>query len=667
MDINLRIKINDKWVFVLAFFFVFLAVILTYSNHWNNGFHFDDFHTIIDNPHIRSLGNTLSFFTDPRTASVLPSSGAYQPLRTLLLAIDYQLGRGYNPFYFHLSSFIWYLVQLGFMFFLFQGIFNKAFKHDWNKWLALFGVGWYGLHTANAETINYISAMSDLISTALVIIALVSYVYSPFLRKYWLYLVPFILGALVKQTAYMFGPLLFVYLLLVEEDSFSQALLKSLPAFIIALLFYSSVASMFSLFVKTYVTSYFTYLMSQPFVALYYFKTFFLPAGLCADYGWGAPPNILNLRFLAGFIFIVSMLILIYFSARAKKYRPIAFGILWFFLALVPTSMAPLAEIVNDHRMFFPFVGLMIAVCWSAGLLLYKYEKELKAKTFLKVLIISVGIIILLSNALGTRHRNLIWKDEESLWYDATIKSPKNGRALMNYGLTQAGKGRLDVALKYYLEAKKYYPYYHYLFINLASLYSALNNQQEAEANYKQALIYGADYNGSYYYYANWLFGQGRQKEAIPLLERSIEMSPAFLWDRQLLLRIYESQKKDDLAAMVARQILEIDPADATAWQYLIMHKVPLLNSSKAKPTPEIYLQISLIYHQQGLYQECIWAAEQALKLRPNYAEAYNNIGSAYNSMKQWDKGIVALEKALAIKPDFQLAKNNLDWAKSHR
>ena len=236
----------------------------------------------------------------------------------------------------------------------------------------------------------------------------------------------------------------------------------------------------------------------------------------------------------------------------------------------------------------------------------------------------------------------------------------------MNYGLTQMGKGRLDVALKYFLEAKKYVPYYAYLYINLGAVYSALNNQQEAEANYKQALVYGADYYGSYYYYASWLFGQGRQNEAIPLLHKSIELSPALLWDRQLLLRIYTSQKKADLAAIVARQILEIDPTNAAAWQYLILHKEPLSDLGKAKPTPETYLNISMIYHQRGLYPECISAAEQAIKLRPNYAEAYNNIGSAYNSMRQWDKAIVALEKALAIKPDFQLARNNLNLAKSH-
>ncbi|MFC1511129.1 tetratricopeptide repeat protein [Candidatus Margulisiibacteriota bacterium] len=655
---------KSKPLFIVAAFFLLLLLVLTYSNHWSNSFHFDDFHTIVDNPHIRSLDNTLSFFTDPQTATILPAVSSLRSLCTLSAAIDYKLGHGYNPFYFHLSSFLWYIIQLIFMFFLFQFLFDKVLKHDWNNWLALFGVGWYGLHTASAETINYISARSDLLSTALVIIALVAYVRAPFFRKSGLYLIPFILGALAKPTALMFGPLLFVYLLLFEENSFFKAGLKSLPAFFIALLFFQSIATAVSSFAKIYIPL-FPYLISQAFVVLYYFKTFFLPFGLSADYDWRVLTSVLDLRFLIGLVFIITMLILAYYSARVKKYRPVAFGILWFFIALIPTSIVPLTEILNDHRVFFPFVGLMIAVCWSAGLLLYKYEQELKAKLFLRRLIVSVAIIILLANALGTRHRNRIWKDEESLWYDVTIKSPANGRGLMNYGVTQMNKGRYDVALNYFQAARLYVPQYARLYTNLGTLHGVMDNQPEAEKNFKIALAYDPTLYAAYYLYAKWLTGQGREEEAIPLLIKSIELSPGFLWDRHLLLSIYDSQKKNDLASAVARQTLEIDQSDAVAMQYLFSKGESL--PARAKPTPEMYLNLSLTYHNQGLYRECISAAEEAIKLRPDYAEAYNNIGAAYNTMKQWDKAIIALEKALAIKPDFQLAKNNLDLAKSQQ
>ncbi len=134
---------------------VLLAVALpaAYSNHFDNGFHFDDSHTIRDNIYIRDIGNIPLFFQDSKTFSVLPSNQTYRPLTSTTLAIDYRLGGG-QPLYFHLSTFFWYLVQCILMFFLFSYVIRKSQTHPWNHYFGLFACGLYALHTANAETIN---------------------------------------------------------------------------------------------------------------------------------------------------------------------------------------------------------------------------------------------------------------------------------------------------------------------------------------------------------------------------------------------------------------------------------------------------------------------------------------------------------------------------------
>ena len=86
-----------------------------------------------------------------------------------------------------------------------------------------------------------------------------------------------------------------------------------------------------------------------------------------------------------------------------------------------------------------------------------------------------------------------------------------------------------------------------------------------------------------------------------------------------------------------------------------------------AHPTADGYLDLSLRLYQSGKYQECIDAAQKALRLSPNYAEAYNNIAAAYEGMGQWDKAIDAAQQAMRLKPDFQLAKNNLAWSLSQK
>jgi hypothetical protein len=70
-----------------------LAVVLVYSNHFDNAFHFDDFHTVTDNPYIRSLRNIPQFFTNAETFSTLPTNRSYRPLISTSLALDLLGGR----------------------------------------------------------------------------------------------------------------------------------------------------------------------------------------------------------------------------------------------------------------------------------------------------------------------------------------------------------------------------------------------------------------------------------------------------------------------------------------------------------------------------------------------------------------------------------------------
>ena len=72
--------------------------------------------------------------------------------------------------------------------------------------------------------------------------------------------------------------------------------------------------------------------------------------------------------------------------------------------------------------------------------------------------------------AYGTWQRNIVWRTEESLWLDATIKSPDNGRGLMNYGVIQMGKGNYRVADAYFERALPLMPHYAYLHVNLGVL-----------------------------------------------------------------------------------------------------------------------------------------------------------------------------------------------------
>ena len=117
---------NGRMMFGAACAAVLLAVVLAYANHFHNSFHFDDWHTVTGNPAIRSLANVPGFFRDGRTFSVLPANASYRPLVSATLSLDYWLGGGLNPLWFHLSTFIWFLAQLALMVLLFVRIAGKS-------------------------------------------------------------------------------------------------------------------------------------------------------------------------------------------------------------------------------------------------------------------------------------------------------------------------------------------------------------------------------------------------------------------------------------------------------------------------------------------------------------------------------------------------------------
>ena len=63
---------------------------------------------------------------------------------------------------------------------------------------------------------------------------------------------------------------------------------------------------------------------------------------------------------------------------------------------------------------------------------------------------------------------------------------------------------------------------------------------------------------------------------------------------------------------------------------------------------------------EQGKLEEAIEAYNKALAIKPDYADAYNNIGIALNEQGKLEEAIEAYKKALAIKPDYADAYNNM-------
>ncbi|HET6243290.1 MAG: hypothetical protein H0V01_01870 [Bacteroidetes bacterium] len=669
--------------FYLIFSLIAISALITYSNHFENDFHFDDAHTISGNAFIRDIKNIPLFFKDGTTFSTLPSNQSYRPVVSTTLAIDYWVGNNLSPFYFHLDNFIFFLLQGLLMFFFFLKIFDLTLTGKANFFLAMFGVAWYLLHPANAETINYIISRSDSLSTFFLLLGFILFLFSPLSRKWHLYLIPVAIGALAKPTAVMFAPLLMVYVFLFETEikpmeifkaknfqALKKVIIISLPSFIVSGLVYIFIQKMEP---ETWVAggnSVFNYLITQPYIILHYFLTFFAPVNLSADTDWRTLSSVADPRFIIGISFLMYLLYVAFICSSKKELKPIAFGILWFLISLVPSSsVIPLAEVMNDHRIYFPFVGLMISVCWTIYLVMNKYIL-VKIETS-KFSVSMLAVLLLSVYAFGTHQRNEVWKTGESLWLDVTLKSPENGRGLMNYGLTQMSKGNYTVAEHYFLKALNYTPNYSYLHINLGILKNALGQKKEAENYFLNGVKYGPDNPNTHFHFADFLKKNKRLKEAEESLLSCIEISSGHLNGRHLLMQLYFDNREWEKLTSLANQTLHYFPQDKTTLLHLENSKTRkgkielLVEQMQTKPTPEGYLELSLYYYEKADYEKCIESAKKALELKPEFAEAYNNIAAAYGAMAMWEQEIVACEQALKINPNLLIAKNNLNLAKS--
>ncbi len=632
-----------------------ILVTLVYANHFGNSFHFDDSHAVVDNPYIRDLRNLPRILTDPDTFSTLPANRSWRPLVTASLTIDYWLAGGLKPAVFQASTFFWFLVQLALMYGLFLRICDFARPDPRNHWVALFAAALYGVHPAMAETVNYVIQRGDVYSTLGVVAGIFLYACQPRWREYGVYLVPVVAALLSKPPALIFPAILFCWIVLCEDENPLGALRKCVPALVLSAGFAILISAMTPNTYTPGALSASAYRMTQPLVALRYFGAFFLPTHLSADTDHGPVTGIFNDGAAAGFLFAIAIVAMAVWCSRRRELRPIAFGLYWFVLALVPTSIFPLAEVENDHRMFFPFVGLSLSVTWAAALWLYEHPVR-------REIVAAVCGMVLGVAAWGTIERNRVWRSEESLWRDVAAKSPRNGRGLMNYGLTLMARGDYLNALNLFQRAIVYTPNYYVLEVNLGIVNSALNNDAEAERHFRRALLIAPAEAVPNYFYAVWLKGKGRLAEAIQLLNVAVTNNPSYLQAQYLLMDIYAERHDPADLRKAAMNTLAVSPSDATAQSWLARAGSLGIGAPPPK-SPEEWLSQSLTLYQQGKYADCIQAAREALKLRPNYALAWNNIAASYNQMGNWDDGIKAAREAIRLDPTFQIAKNNLAWA----
>jgi tetratricopeptide (TPR) repeat protein len=536
---------REKSIAVLGGALLLGAILAVYANHFHNSFHYDDGHTIVNNLSIRELRNIPLFFRDARTFSALPSNQSYRPLVSTLLAIDYQLGHGLQPFWFHLSIFALFIALTLLLAFIIYRLLDCDAALSPSRCIALGAAAWYALDPANADTINYIIASADVMSALGVIGSFAVYFAFPRRRRDYLYILPAAIAILAKPTAAIFAVLFAVFCLLFRDPTVGGRRPRARERFVDLIPLFLIYGGLL-LFVRHMTPRSWTagavnahnYLVTQPYVALLYLKMFFWPTGLSADYDLHPFVTTGDPRLWIGFAFAVFISAAAIVAALSKKTRMIGFGLLWFLIALLPTSLFPLSEVMNDHRTFLPYIGLVIAIAGAVSLLAARLHRQ---RNWAKITATCAVALFLCANAYATFQRNKVWKTEETLWHDVMLKNPGSGIILTEYSRTLVNQGDFAGALDYLHRAQQLAPQYPELLIILGIAENATEQTAAAEQHFKDALRLAPRFPDSYSYYARYLLSHGRVDEARALLHSALEVSPTDATARDFL-------KQTDLA-----------------------------------------------------------------------------------------------------------------------
>ncbi|MCQ9206927.1 MAG: tetratricopeptide repeat protein [Omnitrophica bacterium] len=611
-------KPENKKYTLIAIFLIVIVGFAVYANSLGGEFIWDDIAFVKDNEFIRSWDNATRLFTKDAAKSLAPGGGGvkynfFRPLQILTLMADYSLW-GLNPVGYHFTNTIFHILAGLAIFWLITILFD-----DWI--LALFTGALFVAHPIHTEAVAFISGRADPMAFAFIILTLIFYIKSLNSKKpifYILTLLGYVLAVLSREISVILPALLLLY-----HFSFRKKIKLAPCVPIVAvtagyILLRSAMAS--RLLSGENIPSFSGALHRIPgfFVAITaYFRMLFLPFNLHMEYGkalfkFSDPEAILGAVIFVG--------LLAYAFKEKNRNKLASFGILWFFIALLPQSnIYPVGAYMAEHWLYLPSVGFF--------LLLARGLKSLRWPL----------IILLVFYSFLTIKQNTYWR-ELIPFYEKTLKyNSESPRLLNNLGVAYHNNKEYSKAVGAYKKSIEFGPTYFETHSNLGAVYHDIKEYEKAEAMYKKEIAMNPAYPKAHNNLGALYSDTGEYKKAIGAYKKSIEIRPARMEMYFNLGLAYQNAGKYKEAIRAYLKAIELNP------NY-----------------PNAYHDLGVTYHKTGEYEKAIAAYKRAIKLNPNSEEMYTNLAMANEALGKAEDAIYAYKRAIRINPGHASAHNNL-------
>jgi len=328
----------------------------------------------------------------------------------------------------------------------------------------------------------------------------------------------------------------------------------------------------------------------------------------------------------------VTMLVLL----NRRRMPQVAVGWLWYLGTLVPVIgiVQVGSQSMADRYMYFPLVGLSVAVVWWA------WDAAQRAPRG-RAVFVAVATICVAMLAPVSRRQVSFWKDSETLFTHAMSVTGKNPKMLYCRGIDSANRGEWARAEADFTGAIALAPSYAKAYLQRGVVYYNVGKHDGAIADFTTALTLKPDDAEAHNNRGNVLSARGDHQGAIADLRRACELNPSgFFYNN--LGSAYAKSKDHESAVRCFTTACDLSPG----WT------VCLVNRGQSNAAMK-------------RYSEAIADFTRAIALAPNLSSAWLERGAVFDTLgdrKRAEADMKAAARLGNVAAQELLRRHGLSW-----
>ena len=313
-----------------------------------------------------------------------------------------------------------------------------------------------------------------------------------------------------------------------------------------------------------------------------------------------------------------------------RQQRIVWFGLLWFVISLLPVIglLQVGMQAHADRYVYVPHIGLLATLVW----LVRDAIAKASAPSWLNSALATVAV---LSGLWLTSRQVVVWKDTESLWRQALLVDPENGRAHSQLGLALSKSGRGEEATPHLEQAAQ-----------MGVLRDVALNEL-GEINERS----------------------GDLEKAAEYYRKALEANPGHAAAAVNLTVLDQKRKGKSVSEEVLRQQVAKEPNSSENWNRLGLSQMRSGNATAALQSFQKAVEVNpqdarsqtnlgLALWQSGNLRDARQHLAEAVRLSPGDVSARMNLADALESLGDRAGAMEHLQEASRLNPqDVQLTE----------